>query len=102
MAYHVRTAYRVSSQAFSNLINWILGIMQGSGHSCCLWALTSSVMLDQMDKTPGAEFHSPHPLRITKRTGEAFVDDTSLWLLRLGLALMAAIILMQITAQRWE
>ena len=99
MRYYVRTAYGISSAAFSNLTDWILGVMQGSGHACCLWALTSSVMLDQMDHTPGATFHSPHPYRFTKRTGEAFVDDTSLWLLRLGLSLMAAITLMQITAQ---
>jgi hypothetical protein len=102
MEYYVRTAYGVSSTAFSNFTDWILGVMQGSGHACCLWVLTSSVMLDQMDKTPGATFHSPHPHRSTQCTGEAFVDDTSLWLLRLGLPLLAAITLMQITAQRWE
>jgi hypothetical protein len=102
MEYHVRTAYGVSSQAFSNAIDWILGIMQGSGHSCSGWGLTSSVMLDQMDDTTGATLHSPQPQRQTKRTGEAFVDDTSLWIIRLGLALTMAVTIMQNTAQRWE
>jgi hypothetical protein len=102
MQYHVRTAYGISTEAFSNLIEWLLGVMQGGGHSGTLWALTSSVMFDQMEQTPGATFHSPHPLRTINRTGEAFVDDTSLWLLRLGMMLAMAITLMQISAQRWE
>jgi hypothetical protein len=59
MQYYVRTAYGVASVPFSNLIDWILGVMQGGGHSGCLWALTSSIMFDQMDETTGAEFHSP-------------------------------------------
>ena len=102
MEYFVRTAYGVSAEAFSNLIDWILGVMQGGGHSGCLWALTSSIMFEQMEETPGAVFHSPHPLRSSSRTGEAFVDDTSLWLLRLGMILTMAITVMQTSAQRWE
>ena len=102
MKYFVRTAYGVSTVAFTNLIDWIVGVMQGGGHSCCLWALTSSVMFDLMDNTPGATFHSPHPYRQCNRTGESFVDDATLWLLKLGLCLTLAITLMQTTAQRWE
>jgi hypothetical protein len=102
MEYHVRTAYGVSTEAYSNMIDWLLGIMQGAGHSGTLWALTSSVMLDQMDATHGADFHSAHPHRLCHRTGEAFVDDTTLWLLKLGLLLAAAIAIMQNSAQRWE
>ena len=37
MQYYVRTAYGISHIAFSNLIDWILGVMQGAGHSCSLW-----------------------------------------------------------------
>jgi hypothetical protein len=101
MQYHVRTAYGVSTSAFSNFLDWVLGIMQGAGHSCTLWALNSSVMFDQMEKTPGATFHSPHPATLTQRPGEAFVDDTSLWILKLGILLPTTIMLMR-TAQRWE
>ena len=99
MQYHVRTAYGISTEAFLNLIEWLLGVMQGGGHSGTLWALTSSMMFDQMKQTPGATFHSPHPLQTINRTGEAFVDDTSLWLLQLGMMLAMAITLMQISAQ---
>jgi hypothetical protein len=59
-------------------------------------------MFDQMESTPGAIFHSPHPSRHIRQTGEAFVDDTSLWLLQLGMLLTTAAALMQISAQRWE
>jgi hypothetical protein len=102
MKYYVRTAYGISTTAFSNTIDWILGVMQGAGHSCTLWALTSSVMFEKMEETHGARFHSPRPQRTHRRTGEAFVDDTTLWLLKLGLLLSAAVTLMQQTAQRWE
>ena len=55
-----------------------------------------------MDETQGAEFHSPYPNRLgCQRTGEAFVDDTSLWILRMGLLFMALTTIMQQTAQRW-
>jgi hypothetical protein len=55
-----------------------------------------------MDETQGAEFHSPYPNRPgCQRTGEAFVDDTALWILRMGLMFMMLTTLMQQTAQRW-
>jgi hypothetical protein len=102
MEYHVRTAYGVASVAFSNMTKLLLGVMQGAGHSGTLWALTSSILLDIMDETQGADFHSPYPNRLgCQRTGEAFVDDTSLWILRMGLLFMALTTLMQQTAQRW-
>jgi hypothetical protein len=102
MEYFVRTAYGTSPQAYSNAIDWILGIIQGSGHSCPSWGLTSSVMLDQMEDTPGATFHSPQPEKVSQRTGEAFIDDTTLWLLKFGLSLTTIVTMMQQMAQRWE
>jgi len=102
MKYYVRTAYGVASEAFSNLHLLILGVMQGGGHSRCLWALTSSIMFDQMENTTGADFYSPHPQRGCQRIGEAFVDDTTLWILQMGLLLVTLINLMSISAQQWE
>ena len=102
MKYYVRTAYGTSPQAYLNAIDWILGIIEGSGHSCPSWGLTSRVMLDQMEQTPGATFHSPHPRIVSKRIGEAFIDDTTLWLLQLGLLLPMVVPMMQSMAQRWE
>jgi hypothetical protein len=102
MEYPMWTAYGVSSAAYSNFIDFLLGVMQGAGHSGALWAIASSIMFDLMEHTPGATFHSPIKHRTIRRTGEAFVDDTTLWLLRMGLFLAAAATMMQETAQRWE
>jgi hypothetical protein len=86
--YYVRMAYCVSSRAYSNLADMILGIMHGARHSGALWAITSGVMFDQMESTHGAIFHSPSPHCTVQRTGEAFVDDTTLWLQQIGLMLL--------------
>jgi hypothetical protein len=59
-------------------------------------------MLDQMEQTPGATFHSPRPNKMIKQTGEAFIDDTTLWLLQLGLYLPLIVMMMQSMAQQWE
>jgi hypothetical protein len=59
MHYYIRTAYGISAEVFSNLVDYILGIIQGSRHAGTGWALTTSVVLDEMDNTTGATFHSP-------------------------------------------
>ena len=58
--YHVCTAYGISVETFSNLIDYVLGLIQGTGHTGPGWALTSSIMFNQMETTHGAHFHSPH------------------------------------------
>ena len=100
--YHVWTAYGTSKETFSNFIDYILGLMQGTGVAGPGWAVTSSVILDQMDTTHGAHFHSPREEQMHIRTGEAFVDDSSLWLLKMGLSLCTIVQLMQSGAQKWE
>ena len=42
------------------------------------------------------------PLNLIEDAREAFVDDSSLWLLKLGLALATVIELMQTAVQKWE
>ena len=79
--YHVRTAYGISAKAVSNFIDYVLGLIQGTRHAGPRWAMTGSIMFNQMDKTHGAHFHSPCTNHMCSCTGEAFVDDSSLWLL---------------------
>ena len=55
MKYHIRMAYGVVSESFSNVIKWLLRAIQGDGHSGSLWALTTSVMFDQMEERQGTE-----------------------------------------------
>jgi hypothetical protein len=101
MEYNVWTAYGVASEGYSNLIKWLLGVMQGAGHSGGLWALTSSIMLEQMKTAAGAVFHSPYPMSEScGHHGEAFVDDTTLWALRRGILFAQAIEMMRQTAQQ--
>ena len=102
MKFFVRTAYGVTDMAYSNLTKMLLGVMQGAGHSGALWALISSGLLDIMDKMTGATFHPPFPSKDScQRPGEAFVDDTALWVLRLGLMFAMITAIMQQSAQKW-
>jgi hypothetical protein len=103
MEYYVRTAYGVSSEEYSNIIKWLLGVMQGAGHSGGgLWALTSSIMFDRMKTTTEAVFHSPYPHGVNcQRHGEAFVDDTTLWALQRGLLFAVLIQMMRASVQKW-
>jgi hypothetical protein len=103
MEYYVQTACGVAGKGCSNLIKWLLGVMQGTGHSGGLWALMSSIMLDRMETAVGAVFHSPYPHGVNCRHhGEAFVDDTTLWALQRGLLFLLLIQTMCATAQKWE
>ena len=96
-------AYGIPTETFSDMIDYILGLIQGTGHAGPGWALTSgSVMFDKMETTHGAHFHSPPPNRDCHHTSEAFINDSSLWLLKLGLALATVINFMQASAQKWE
>jgi len=99
MHYFIRTAFGIARTGFSNLLDLVLGVMQGTGHSGCLWALMSSIMFEQMDDTNGADFYSPNPARHCHCKGEAFVDDAALWILRMGLFLTTLIAMMTSTAQ---
>ena len=103
MEYHIRTAYGVASVAFSNMNKLLLGVMQGAGHSGTLWTQTSSIILSIMDEMQGADFHLPYPNRpgCQRNNGEAFVGNTALWILRMGLMFMMLTNLMQQSAQRW-
>lgn len=65
-------------QPYPNLLALILCIMQSARHLGALWAITSSVMSDQMESTCGAIFHSPSPHHTVQCTSVAFVDDTTL------------------------
>lgn len=62
--------------------------MQGAGHLHALLALANSIIFEQMEDTPGVEFHALYPSQTAQHIGKAFVDDTSLLFLKLGVMLM--------------
>ena len=81
MQYQVRTSLGLSTQAFSNNDDWVLGTLQGSGASPCLWTAITCVLLAALEKeTPGITFFNPQGTSVHNRIGEAYVDDTELWL----------------------
>jgi hypothetical protein len=62
MEYYVCTAYGVSSRAYSNLVDMILGIMQGAGHSGALWPSPAASCLNKWTQPLGP--YSTPPLHL--------------------------------------
>ena len=81
MKYKVWTVLGVSERSFSNEDDWVLGTLQGSGASLCLWLAITCVLLGALRKwSPGITFRNPQGTLECNRIGEAYVDDTELWL----------------------
>ena len=81
MKYKVWTLLGVSESSFSNDDDWVLGTLQGSGASPCLWLAITCVLLGALRKrSPGITFRDPQGTLECNRIGEAYVDDTELWL----------------------
>lgn len=103
MRYRTRTAYGVSPSYFGNIdsdkipapyspevnaatfllvvVARLFGIMQGSGNGPCIWLAIHLVLFTALDQSTeiGLQFVSTTRLLSTARKGEAFVDDTDLW-----------------------
>lgn len=68
-----------------------------------LWALESSIILQQMESADGATFHLPYPaIQSCQQNGEAFIDDASLWTLQLRILVSHLVNMMCKTTQCWE
>ena len=98
----------MSKESNSNDIAILLGTMQGSTASPAIWLAVCNVILKALEgKAPGLVFTSADGSLRHHRTGEAFVDDTDLWVNAEALGdleateenITAAI---QLTAQVWE
>ena len=60
MQYQVRSSLCLSTQSFSNNDDWVLGTLQGSDASPCLWTAITCVLLNALKKvTPGITFLNP-------------------------------------------
>jgi hypothetical protein len=104
MQYYVKTAYGLSTSSFQNMfLRYVISLLQGSSEVCPIWSLSSSVQFDIMDKLyPMAVFPSPRPEVFTKRNGESFVDDTTLWETSMTASLPEVVATMTSKAQAWE
>ena len=103
MKYKVRTVLGVSERSFSNEDDWVLGTLQGSGASPCLWLAITCVLLGALRKrSQGITFRNPQGTLECNRIGEAYVDDTELWLTMHDKDITQLATEMQDIAQHWE
>jgi len=106
MKYQVKTAYGISPDHFTCTdICPILGLLQGSTAVGAIWALVSSLLFQVLSsRYRAARFQSPRVYIFTTCHGEAFIDDTTLWLTAAAIysSIQALTTAMQDKAQSWE
>jgi hypothetical protein len=103
MRYQIQTALGLSDGEFSNLQDWVLGTLQGSGASPCLWLSIMCVLLGALAKrSQGITFSNPRQTMSFSRVGEAYVDDTDLWLALIQATIEEMTVEMELVAQFWE
>ena len=79
MKFQIRTALGITEAHFSNAVDWILGTLQGSGASPCIWLAISAVLIAALEqRSPGITFKTPDGKIVEARAADAFVDDTDL------------------------
>ena len=90
MSFVLRTSYGIAETSFGNTDGppigsthrpaRIFGVGQGAQDSGALWIGMWAVMYSVLNTIqPGAEFHSVDRSLISKRKGEAVIDDLDLW-----------------------
>jgi Reverse transcriptase (RNA-dependent DNA polymerase) len=103
MKYQIRTALGLSEEAYSNVEEWVLGTLQGSGASPCLWLAIMCILLGALDQnSQGLTFRNPRGTSELRRTADAYVDDTELFVTLKNADLLTLAKEMQTTAQFWE
>ena len=102
MKYHIRTALGITEDHFSNMVDWILGTLQGSGASPCIWLAISAVLIAALEqRSPGISFRSPDGTIQDVRAADAFVDDTDLYV-SVDTSFPQLAQQAQVVAQHWE
>jgi len=104
MKYKMKSAFGVSpGHITSTDDNPLLGQWQGSASVGANWGLTSSLIFKVLKKRfQPTRFSSPQSQIYTERHGEAFVDDTTLWMIAVREALNIVVPDMEARAQTWE
>jgi hypothetical protein len=104
MKYHMKSAFGTSPDSFqSTEFLTILGMWQGSAAVGAFWGLVSSMLFRVLQQRyQPTRFPSPDPQIYTEHHGEAFVDDTTLWMMSMTASLPIVLETMQIKAQGWE
>jgi hypothetical protein len=103
--FHIQTTHGISPGIFkSALAALILGVLQGSGAAPCIWLSICCVLLHVLSPhTTEFQATCPQNYQTSKHPGEAFVDDTDLWLTSTNPSSSPILIpSMQKVAQLWE
>jgi hypothetical protein len=102
MKYQIRTALGITDDHFSNMVDWILGILQGSGASPCIWLAISAVLIAAIEqRSPGISFRSLDGSITESRAADTFVDDTDLYV-SVDITFPELAQQTQMVAQHWE
>jgi hypothetical protein len=80
MRHRIKTAHGVSPEEYvSSLLQLLFGIGQGSGAAPCLWLLISTILFMALAADGYLMiFECAERLRVNKRNGDGYVDDTGL------------------------
>jgi len=77
--------------------------MQGSAAVGALWGLISSMLFSILwNRFPATQFPSPNVRIFTERNGEAYVDDTTLWMMAMVGSMQILLRTAERQAQAWE
>jgi len=105
MNYQMKTAYGVlPGYIQTTLVVNILGMMQGSAAVGALWGLVSSMLFSILlrSRFPATRFPSPNVRIFTERNGEAYVNDTTLWMMAMVGSMQILLRKAEQQAQSWE
>ena len=102
MSYHIRTMMG-NKESYSNLQNWVIGTLKGSGASPALWLGITCILLGAISKTSrGICFCNPKNTCSMSRVAETYVDDTELMIAVDQGDISDFAAEMQIIVQHWE
>ena len=103
--YHVKTQHGISDTFFTNALQEIYGVLQGSGAAPAIWlAVTIVLIAAYKELYPDPAIPNPLATFDIQKLIDAFVDDTDLWdiLFHQLLTDTQCLRRMQARAQSWE
>ena len=106
MHFFICTAHGISPGFYTlTAAALILGVLQGSGAAPCIWISLSCIHIQALQShTAGFQATCPRNTRTSQHAGEAYIEDTDLWLTGISPSIpsMTLTSSMQRKAQVWE
>jgi hypothetical protein len=74
MTYQICTSLSLLEESYSNLVDWVLGTLQGLGASPCLWPAILCILLGALDRhSQGLTLRNPWRTSELRRLAEASI-----------------------------